>query len=102
MSETILHIDEIVTNPNVRRGRPVLRGTGLRVMDIVNAMNTPDRFTAEEVAHNYRLPLGQIYAALAYYHLHKDEIDADIQSDNEEAERLIKELEARGKLRRFD
>jgi uncharacterized protein (DUF433 family) len=66
VSETILYIDEIVTNPNVRRGGPVLRGAGLRVMDIVNAMNSPDQLTAEEVAEHYRLPLGRVYAALAY------------------------------------
>jgi uncharacterized protein (DUF433 family) len=89
MSETILHIDEIVTNPNVRRGRPVLRGTGLRVMDIIGALRSPDQLTPENVAEHYRLTLGQVYSAIAYYHLHTEEIEADIQADIEAAERFF-------------
>ena len=39
---------------------------------------------AEEIATQLpQLNLAQIYAALAYYHLHVDEIEADIQADSE-------------------
>lgn len=102
MSETILHIEEIVSNPAVRGGRPVIRGTGLRVVDIVHAHYGPDHLTAEEIADHYGITVGQAHAALAYYHLHKDEIDAAIRADEADAERLLKQIEAQGKLLHFD
>ncbi len=102
MSQTILHIDEIVSNPNVRGGRPVIRGTGLKVSDVWLAHTGADQLTPEEIATNYRLQLGQVYAAFAYYHLHQDEIDAEIEQDEEAAQQLLKAIEAQGKLTRLD
>jgi len=41
--------------------------------------------TAEEIGTQLpHLRLAQIYAALTYYHLHVDEIEADIEADSEE------------------
>jgi uncharacterized protein (DUF433 family) len=98
----ILHIDEIVSNPNVRGGRPVIQGTGLKVSDVILTHTTGDRLTPEEISRNYGVTLGQVYAALAYYHLHKDKIDSQIEVDEKKAEQLLKELEAQGKLTRIE
>jgi uncharacterized protein (DUF433 family) len=35
--------------------------------------------TADEIAEEYDLTLAEIYAALAYYFDHRDEIDRDLQ-----------------------
>jgi uncharacterized protein (DUF433 family) len=41
--------------------------------------------SAEDITGELPLTLAQVYAALAYYHLHTDEIEADIQADAEES-----------------
>lgn len=102
MSATILSIDEIVSDPKIRGGRPVIRGTGLMVMDVVLTHTTGDKLSAEEIAEHYLVPLSGVYAALSYYHLHKEQLDEQLQRENEEAEQLILELEQQGKLKRHE
>lgn len=101
MAQTIFHIDEIVSDPNIRGGRPVLKGTGFRVSDVV--INYYDNgHTAEAIAELFALKLAQVYAALAYYQLNKQAIDEQIQNDDELADRLIEDLERQGKLTRLE
>lgn len=71
----------IVTNPALRGGRPLIAGTGTTVRTIVGLYKLG--LSAEEIAGELPLTLAQIYAALAYYHLHTEEIEADIQADAE-------------------
>jgi len=43
----------------------------------------------EEIAHEFgHLTLAQVYAALAYYHANRAEIEADIATEEAEADRL--------------
>ena len=97
MMATIHHIDVIVSDPTVRGGRPIIAGTGIRVSDIV-AYHLFDRQTPEELAVGFKLPLGEIHAALAYYDMHKSEIDAEIRQNADTANKLLDELKAQGKL----
>jgi hypothetical protein len=41
--------------------------------------------TPEETADQMHLDLVSVYAALAYYHLNKDELEADILAPSEDA-----------------
>ena len=102
MAANILQIEEIVSDPNVRGGRPVIAGTGITVLNIVLAHTTGDKLSPERIAHDYRLGLGQVYAALAYYHLHQVDLDAQLAHEIEETEKLANELERQGKLQRLD
>lgn len=76
--ETVLSINLITSNPQVRGGRPCIVGTGLRVTDIAMVMlfHTQD---PGEIAAWYGITLAQVHAALAYYYEHKAEIDEDIR-----------------------
>ena len=80
--EKVLSIDLIVTNPEVRGGRPVVAGTGICVSDVAAAMlfhgETPD-----EIATGLGLSLAQVHAALAYYYAHKSEIDEEIRQQDQ-------------------
>ena len=99
MAQTHHIIDEIISDPNVRGGRPVIKGTGFRVSDVV--VNRYDNgHSPEASAELFGLNLAQVYAALTYYHLNKDEIDVQIRDDEEEAGQLVTELEQQGKLTR--
>ncbi|MCA0456878.1 MAG: DUF433 domain-containing protein [Chloroflexi bacterium] len=102
MVMNILSINEIVSDPKVRSGRPVIRGTGITVMTIVFAHTTGDKLTLEQIAEDYRLPFGQVLAAMAYYYLHQEEMDAQAQRESEETTLLLAELERQGKLTRHD
>ena len=77
---TIESIDLIYRNPEVRGGRPCIVGTGLRVIDIVMAMDFADR-SPDQLAQDYDISLAQVHAALAYYYENKGEIDDDIRED---------------------
>ena len=74
---TILAINLIATNPSIRSGRPYIVGTTLTVADIAIA-KVFWMMEADAIADYYDISLPQVYAALAYYYDHKDEIDADI------------------------
>lgn len=102
MTTTILNISEIVSDPKIRGGRPVIAGTGLRVSDVVAHHLYGDKLTAEEIANQFELNLGQVHAALAYYYLHQTEIDDEMRRNSEEAQTLLDELVKQGKASPID
>jgi uncharacterized protein (DUF433 family) len=77
----------IIRDPKLRYGRPVISGTGVTVRTVVQH----DKLgrTPEEIADDMGLELAGVYGALAYYHLNRDEIEADIAANAEE--RVMKE-----------
>ena len=77
-------IDTLIEkNPKLRGGRPIIAGTGTTVRTIAGLYKLG--LVAEEIATQLpHLSLAQIYAALTYYHLYIDEIEADIAADSEE------------------
>ena len=79
--KTIESINLIWRRPGCRGGRPTIIGRGLKVKHIVRDFLHDDRPPPEEIAARYFVTLAQVYAALAYYYLHKSEIDADIAED---------------------
>ena len=76
--QTVLAIDLITADPNIRGGRPCIAGTGLRVADVALAHAVHNR-TTDEIAADYEISLAQVYAALSYYYEHKTELDEDIR-----------------------
>lgn len=101
MSPTILSIDAIVSDPAVRGGRPSIAGRSVTVADLV-VRYLKWGATPEELAAQFKLTLGQVHAALAYYYLHKSDLDAEMHRDQELAEHLRVELAEQGKLGRLD
>lgn len=92
---TVLSIDLIVSDSQIRDGKPVIAGTGIRVSDIAAYHES---MSAQEIPQAFSLPLGQTYAALTYYFLHQDEIDEELRKNATEGEQLSKELAAKGLL----
>jgi uncharacterized protein (DUF433 family) len=88
----------ITADPDVCHGRPCIAGTRVRVMDLVAAHE--DGLSPEELQDHFdtrHITLAEVYAALAYYNDHKDEVEADFAED----ERLAAEGIAQGaELRR--
>lgn len=82
MATAIIDIGTIISrSPEIRGGRPRIAGTGVTVQRIVELFKlglNPDEI-ASEFGH---LSYAQVYAALAYYHANREEIDAAITADN--------------------
>jgi uncharacterized protein (DUF433 family) len=98
---TVHSIDTIVSDPTIRGGQPVIAGTTIRIIDLV-ASHLYRGLGAEELAVNFKLSLGQVYAALAYYYQNQLEIDSLIRVDEDESIKLLKKIEGQGKLIRIE
>lgn len=69
------------------KGRPMIAGTGTSVRRVVVLYK--QGANAEEIARRMsHLNLAQVYAALAYYHANRDEIEADLAAEEAEYDRL--------------
>jgi uncharacterized protein (DUF433 family) len=91
VERTVLSIDMIIADSEIRNGRPVIAGTGLRVQDVA-AHHIYRKYSPDELAYQLQISLAQVHAALAYYFDHKDEIDAQIEEDD----RLIRAAKESG------
>jgi uncharacterized protein (DUF433 family) len=71
----------ITRSPEVRGGRPRIAGTGVTVGRVVTwyQLGLDPEEIAERIDH---VSIAQIYAALTYYHLNRDEIDGDLAREN--------------------
>jgi uncharacterized protein (DUF433 family) len=80
----IAHIgDLIVSRPEYRGGRPCIAGTGVTVGTI--AVRANEGLTPEQICEQWEgaLSLAQVHAALAYYQVNKDAVDAALQADDD-------------------
>jgi uncharacterized protein (DUF433 family) len=86
------------SRPGICGGRVRVAGTGVSVRRIAGWYKlglTPEEI-ATEIPH---LTLAQVHAALAYYHANRDEMDAEMEAERVEADRLEREhREARKKV----
>ena len=75
--ESTKHID---ITPGTCSGRPRVAGTRIRVQNIV--LWTEQGETPDEIVSAYtQLTLGDVHAALAFYHDNRSEMDQLIQED---------------------
>ncbi len=89
-----IDIGKLITRkPGLRGGRPCVAGTGVSVMRIAGWYK--QGWIPEEIARRLELTLAQVHAALAYYHANQEEIEADLDNEAAEYERLAKESEQR-------
>ena len=88
---TVVDIGTLIErSPEIRQGRPCIAGTGVTVRRIAGWHNLG--LTPEEIAAKIEhLTLAQIHAALAYYHANREAIEADLATEESEADRLEKE-----------
>lgn len=67
----------LATSPDVCGGRIRIDGTRITVLRIASLYK--QGLSAEDVVQTYpHLALSQVYAALAYYHANREEIEAEI------------------------
>lgn len=69
----------IVTDPEIYRGRPIIAGHRIAVIDV--AVLTRQGMTPEQIAAEFPLTFAQIHAALAYYYDHWEALDNQLAED---------------------
>ncbi len=71
--------DHIETRPGVAGGKPRIAGRRITVQNIVIWHERLGQ-SADEIATQHGLSLSDVYAALAHYYDHREEIDRSIES----------------------
>jgi len=79
--------EHIVATPGTCSGRPRIAGRRITVQNIA-IWHERAGMSADEIASEYDLELGDVYAALTYYFDNREEIDAAIQESEEWVEAL--------------
>jgi uncharacterized protein (DUF433 family) len=93
LTETTVPVigEYIAIKPGFCGGKPHISGHRVKVQHVA-VWHERVGMTPEEIVATYpSLTLPAVYAALAYYHSHRAEIDADIEAD----ERFVAELKAK-------
>jgi uncharacterized protein (DUF433 family) len=80
--------EHIGIRPGYCGGKPHILGHRIKVEDIVLMYERMGMSAAKIVEDLPTITLAQVHAALAYYHDHRDEIEADIRDGDEFVERL--------------
>jgi uncharacterized protein (DUF433 family) len=84
----------LVSSPDVCGGRLRIDGTRITVNQIVALYKQGDN--AEDIADQYpHLTMAQVYTALAHYHANREEIEADLAAEKQEAGTLADEYKTR-------
>jgi uncharacterized protein (DUF433 family) len=88
---TVADIGTLLTqSPEICGGRLRIAGTGVSVRRIATWYKLG--YTPEEIATQIpHLTLAQVHAALTYYHANKDQMDAELEAEKVEADRLERE-----------
>jgi uncharacterized protein (DUF433 family) len=86
---TLLVVREhIVRTPETCGGKPRIAGSRIPVKHVVIWHERMGQSPAQIVSDYPHLTLADVYAALAYYHDHREEINADIQTERQDYERM--------------
>jgi len=82
---TTSHIE---STPDTCGGRPRIAGTRIRVQDVV-VWHERMGLSADEIVSRYpNLTLADVYAALAFYHDHREQVDAEMAAGQELVEEM--------------
>jgi uncharacterized protein (DUF433 family) len=91
MEYGVMNYPHISSSPEICAGQPHIRGTRITVGLIAHEVESLRMSPDEVIAAHPHLSLAQVYAALAYYFDHQNEI----QSAMQEAEEMEAELRER-------
>ncbi len=89
--EPHVEIGSLITRTSgIKGGTPHIAGTGVTVRTIVRWYKLG--MSPEEIGGEYtHLGLGQVYAALAYYHANREDMEAEMIAEEAEGDRLERE-----------
>lgn len=83
---------EIIHTKEICGGKACLKGTRIRVIDIIERYKFLQE-QPEEVAAAFDLPVEAVFTALSYYYAHMPEIREEIENDKELVQKLRTEMQ---------
>ncbi len=89
--QTLVDIGTMITRTlGIKGGTPHIAGTGVTVRTIVRwyKLGMPPEEIAAEIPN---LTVAQVYAALAYYHANRDQMEAELAAEESESDRIERE-----------
>jgi len=86
--------EHIEITPNVMGGKPRIAGHRISVQDVAIWHNELG-YSVDQIVKDYNLSLADVYAALAYDHDHREEIDKDIKDDEKFVEEMKTKIPSR-------
>ena len=87
-SPTVVVNSHIQITPGTCGGKPRIAGHRIRVEDIVVWHERMNLSVDEIIARYPQLTLAEVYAALAYYHDHREQIDAQMETGKQRVEEM--------------
>lgn len=88
MDMTAIASQRVVSNPAVCGGKPCIAGTRIRVQDVY-VWHGLQGLSADEIVSLFpQLTMPDVYAALAYFWEHRDEIQQRMDGETERVERI--------------
>lgn len=84
---------EIIADRNICGGKACIKGTRIRVIDIVERYKILKE-RAEEIAAAFDIPIEKVFAALSYYYQHTSKIKLEIEKDKEIIKRMRSEMKS--------
>ena len=89
---TVKILDQhIESSPEIAGGKPCIAGRRITVQNVVIWHEWLGR-SSDEIVLNYDLMLSDVYAALAYYYDHQQEIDETIQASDAFVEAMREQI----------
>ncbi len=79
--------NHVVITPGICDGKPRIAGHRITVQNVA-LWHQRGGLSPDEIATRYHLSLAEVYAAMAYYFDHREEIDAQVVADQKFAEEL--------------
>ncbi len=84
---------EIVRDKKICGGKACLKGTRIRVIDIVERYKLLKE-KPEEIATAFDIPIDSVFTALSYYYSHTAEIKKEIDYDKELVKKLKEDMKS--------
>ena len=84
---------EIIRDRKICGGKACIKGTRIRVIDIVERYKILNE-KPEEIASAFDIPIDSVFTALSYYYRHTAEIKKEIDDDKELVKKLKGEMKS--------
>ena len=84
---------EIVRDKKICGGKACLKGTRIRVIDIIERYKILKE-KPEEIATSFDVPIDSVFTALSYYYKHTAEMKKEIDEDKELVKKLKGEMKS--------
>ena len=76
------HYQYLITRPEKGRKQPYLKGRNMTVGQLVYKMRA-NQLSAEQAAEDMDLPVRQVMEAVAYYQIHRDLIESEMEEEKQ-------------------